>query len=124
MWTNIWETLKLLVNYDERLTRIEKESRESRDEQKELFRQLIALTLKVERLAERENWRDEMIRREIELERVRAESARARAESARAITESERAKAEAERLRAELDRRSLPPSPSETKDDQSRDNQP
>jgi predicted RNase H-like nuclease (RuvC/YqgF family) len=100
MWTNIWETLKLLVNYDERLTRVEKESRELRDEQKELFRQLIALTLKVERLAERENWRDEMLRREIELERAKAESERAKAES-------ERAKAEAERLRAELNRLAL-----------------
>ncbi len=104
MWTNIWEALKLLVSYGDRLTRLEKELRESRDEQKELFRQMIALTLKVERLAERENWRDEMIRREIELGRVRAES--------------ERAKAENERLRAEFERRSLPPSPTDTENDQ------
>jgi chromosome segregation ATPase len=111
MWTNIWEAPKLLASYGDRLTRLEKESRELRDEQKELFRQMIALTMKVERLAERENWRDEMLRREVETERVKAESERAKAES-------ERAKAEIERLRAELDRRALPPAPTGTKDDQ------
>lgn len=112
MWTNIWEALKLLVSYGDRLSQLEKESRESREEQKELFRQMIALTMKVERLAERENWRDEMLRREFDIERAKAEGERYKAET-------DRAKAETARLRTELERRGLPPSSIETKDDHS-----
>lgn len=95
MWTNIWEALKLLASYGERLTRLEKESRELRDEQKELFRQMIALTLKLERLAERENWREEKLRQEWEIERLRRE------------------------LEQERQRRSLPPLPTDEKDEES-----
>ncbi len=65
MWTNIWEALKLLVSYGDRLTRVEKELRELRDEHKASIKDLIALALKVERLAERENWREEKLRQEM-----------------------------------------------------------
>ena len=55
MWTNIWEALKLIVNHGDRLSRLEKELRELRDEHKSSVKDLVALALKVERLAEREN---------------------------------------------------------------------
>lgn len=101
MWTNIWEALKLLVSYGDRLTRVEKELRELRDEQKASIKDLIALALKVERLAERENWREEKLRQEMEIERIK--------------TENERLKLEIEMERQRL---SLPPA-TDRKDKQS-----
>lgn len=92
MWTNIWEALKLLISYGDRLTKIEKELQELRQEHKSAVKDMISLALKVERLAERENWREEKLRQEME---------------------NERAKSEIERLRIELElerqRRLLPP---------------
>ncbi len=58
MLTNIWEALKLIVSYGDRLTRAEKELHDLRAENKSLVKDLIALALKVERMAERENWRE------------------------------------------------------------------
>jgi len=78
MLTNIWEALKLIVSYGDRLTRAEKELHDLRTENKSLVKDLIALALKVERMAERENWRDEKLRQEKEIERLRLELERQR----------------------------------------------
>ena len=107
MWTSIWDTLKALVNYGERLAWLEKRLEKQEREQDASNDRLVAITIKLELMAEREQWREEKLQFAVERERAKLEA--------------ERANLEIERLRFELDRerrsRALPPVPSEPEDD-------
>ncbi|MGH9802690.1 MAG: hypothetical protein ACRD82_20175, partial [Blastocatellia bacterium] len=94
MWKNIWAVIELLTTTSNRITRLEmdfeKLEKENRDQNKEIQ----SLWLQLGRMAERENWRDEKLRHEMENERVNAENERLRLE-----------------LELERQRRLLPPAP-------------
>ncbi len=119
MWTNIWDFLKAFITYSERMTRLEKQIEKIEQKQNDTTTTLTAVIISLERMAEREKWREEKLRHEIELERAKSEADRAKYGIEQAHSETARAKAEIERLKTELERRSLPPSSGETKDDQS-----
>ncbi|MGH9844002.1 MAG: hypothetical protein ACREEM_35145 [Blastocatellia bacterium] len=112
MWKNIWSFIELVTNASHRINRLEKDVERLEKENREANREIQSLWLQLGRLAERENFRDEMLRREFDLERTKAEGERYKAET-------EQARAETARLRTELERRSLPASSIETKDDSS-----
>ncbi len=101
MWKNLWALLESLTNTSNRLTRLEKDlealEKENRDQNKEIQN----IWMQLGRLIERENWREEKLRQEMEIERVK--------------TENERLKLEIEMERQRL---SLPPATTR-KDDQS-----
>lgn len=73
MWKNLWALLELLTNTSNRLTRLEKDvealEKENRDQNKEIQ----TVWLQLGRLIERENWREEKLRQEKEIERLRLE---------------------------------------------------
>jgi hypothetical protein len=109
MWTNIWDTLKALVVYGERLTWVEKRLEELEREQDSTNDRLMASVLKLEILAEREKWREEKSQHSAEVERLKLAH--------------EQTKLENERLRLELERererRQLPPATEKSSDDHS-----
>lgn len=80
MWKNLWALLELLTNTSNRLTRLEKDvealEKENRDQNKEIQ----TVWLQLGRLIERENWREEKLRQETEIERMKAENERLRLE--------------------------------------------
>lgn len=98
MWTSIWETLKSLVSYGERLAWLEKRIEKQEQEQDASNDSLVAIIIKLERMAEREKWREEKYQQAVELER---------------------ANLEIERLRLELERerRQLPSAPADQLDE-------
>lgn len=101
MWKNLWALLESLTNTSNRLTRLEKDlealEKENRDQNKEIQ----TIWMQLGRLIERENWREEKLRQEMEIERIK--------------TENERLKLEIEMERQRL---SLPPA-TDRKDKQS-----
>lgn len=101
MWKNLWALLESLTNTSNRLTRLEKDlevlEKENRDQNKEIQ----TIWMQLGRLIERENWREEKLRQEMEIERIK--------------TENERLKLEIEMERQRL---SLPPA-TDLKDKQS-----
>lgn len=104
MWKNFWGLFESLTTANYRLNRLEKNveaiEKENRDQNKEIQ----SLWLQFERLAEREKWRDEMLRQKNEMERAKQEA--------------EHFKSENERLKAELDSRLLLPPSTDQKNDQ------
>jgi hypothetical protein len=80
MWTNIWEILKSLVSINDRLLRLEKQSEKQDEKQTDLTVKFLALAASLERIAEREKWREENYRQMIEIERMKAENERLRIE--------------------------------------------
>ena len=100
MWANIWEILKSLVSISDRLTRLEKQVEKQDEKHTDLMAKFLVLAASLERLAEREKWREETYRQAIEIERMKTEN---------------------ERLRMELERERqqhrLPPPPDNPKDD-------
>ena len=107
MWQNIWTFFKALLNYDDRLTRVEKQNERLTQKQNELTTELTALYLEMGRMVEREKWREEKLQQAIEIKRLQQ------------VHES--AKLENERLRFELERerRQLPPATIKPPDDTS-----
>lgn len=80
MWKNLWALLESLTNTSNRLTRLEKDlealEKENRDQNKEIQ----TIWMQLGRLIERENWREEKLRQEMEIERIKAENERLKLE--------------------------------------------
>jgi hypothetical protein len=74
MWKSIWSALEVITNVTHRLTRMEKDLELVQKENRDLNREIQSIWLQLEKLVERERYRDEIFRREIELERAKAES--------------------------------------------------
>jgi phosphorylcholine metabolism protein LicD len=96
--------LKSLINYDDRLARVEKKTEKLEQRQEEATIKLMKIVMELERIAEREKWREEKYQHAIELERAKSAL--------------EHAELEKERLRLELERererRQLPPADEES----------
>jgi hypothetical protein len=90
MWTSIWEALKSLITFDDRLTRVEKKTEKLEQKHEEATIKMVAMAIELERIAERGKWREERYQHAIELERAKLAL--------------EREKLENERLRLELER--------------------
>lgn len=96
MWKSIWEVLKTLLTYEERLARLEKRSEKQEQRQSELTTELTAVFIELGRMAEREKWREEKYQQVVELERSKLEIERLHLE-----------------LERERQRRQLPPADKE-----------
>ncbi len=80
MWKNIWAVIELLTTTSNRITRLERDFEKLEKENRDQNKEIQSLWLQLGRMAERENWRDEKLRREMENERVNAENERLRLE--------------------------------------------
>jgi chromosome segregation ATPase len=83
MWKNIWSFIELVSNASHRINRLEKDVERLEKENREANREIQLLWHQLGRLAERENFRDEALRREFDLQRAKAETQQAKAEIAR-----------------------------------------
>lgn len=119
MWKSIWDLLKSLFTYEDRLSRLEKQSEKREQLQKEITAELTAVYIELGRLAERDKWLAESFRQTIEAERSKQESEHWKREAEQKSQALERAERERARLLAELERRQLPSATIKPPDDDS-----
>jgi chromosome segregation ATPase len=73
MWKNIWAVIELLTTTSNRVTRLEKDFEKLEKENRDQNKEIQSLWMQLGRMAERENWREEKLKQEKEIERLRME---------------------------------------------------
>jgi len=73
MWKNIWAVIELLTTTSNRVTRLERDFEKLEKENRDQNKEIQSLWLQLGRMAERENWREEKLKQEKEIERLRME---------------------------------------------------
>ena len=91
MWKSISQFLSFLFTYSDKFNRHDRQIEELEHTVSELTKDLQLLTMRLERQAERDQWREENFRQALELERLRYES-RQLAEPRPALPPAPRAK--------------------------------